>query len=81
MFPELTFIITYEEMGMGFVGCAGYLNGIQAHVEREDISIPEETADDDLMDVMNERYTILVDDCEAQVRHAMNAPLPLAKTL
>lgn len=79
MFPELTFVLTYQEMGMGFVGCAGYLNGIQSHVEREDISIPEETEDDDLMDVMYERYTTLVDDCEAQVRYAMHAPLPFVK--
>jgi hypothetical protein len=81
MFPELTFVLTYQEMGMGFVGCAGYLNGAQAHVEREDISIPEETEDNDLMDVMYSTYSDLADECEAEVRQEMNIPSPLAKTL
>lgn len=75
LFPTLTFVLAYEEMGMGFVGATGFRNGLICDHSSEDIHVPERGLsddDDDLWDRMTDAYYEERDKCEDLVRHELS---------
>jgi hypothetical protein len=68
LFPELEFVLTYMEQGMGFVGANAYKNGRVASAYTEKITGDYEDTDvDDIMEQIDEAYFKALEDCEAQV--------------
>lgn len=79
MFPSLTFILSYEEMGMGFVGAAAFKAGMTIERYSEDISIDGvediDPDNDELWDRLSEAYTKERDRCEEEVRLGLTLAL------
>lgn len=71
MFPELTFILTYEELGMGYVGAFGCANDYTVDKFSEDIEFPEMGENDDVWDVIHEVYQKEKNKCEEEVRREL----------
>lgn len=84
MFPSLTFVLSYSEMGMGFVGSAGFLDGLVHHASSENIQMEGSEENDDLdMDALYEAYDLALDICEVEARQVLSElsnPSPLQTT-
>lgn len=81
MFPELTFVLRYYDMGMGFAGCAGFHNGDMEDLSTENIRTPLDGLDEseDPEDFWNEVYEAYEDactSCELFIRNSMKLPSP-----
>ena len=71
MFPNLTFIVRYEESGMCFVGCEVYQNGHNTQYDGEYPDLSEYEADDGDYDYENHDLAVeaVMDDCYQQARN------------
>ena len=69
LFPEIEFVLTYMEQGVGFVGATAYKNGTVASSYSESITMPnyDDENYDDLLDNIDEVYFETMEQCEAQV--------------
>lgn len=75
MFPDLTFVLRYYEMGMGFAGCAGFRNGDMVDYSTENIETPLDGIDDDdpnFWDRVYDAYEDACSECEGRVRKDIN---------
>lgn len=73
MFPDLTFVVSYMEEGMGFVGANGFKAGKMIEHFSENISvdgIPDEI-NDEWYDKLNDAYINERDNCEEKVRREL----------
>lgn len=74
MFPTLTFILSYQETGCGFVGAVGYLNDFHYESFSEDISIPEIGDGEDSFeywDIVDDAYNSAQEDCVLEVKEIL----------
>ena len=81
MFPDLTFILRYHEMGMGFAGCAVFRGDDMADLSTENIETLEDGVDEseepeDFWDKVYEAYEDACSECELLVRYQMGVTSP-----
>ena len=70
MFPDLTFIVSYMEEGMGFVGANGFKAGNMIERFSENIHVdglPEGEINDEWFDLLHDAYYKERDRCESEV--------------
>lgn len=71
MFPDLTFVLAYEEQGMGFVGAHGFKAGKVVEHTSENISVADiedfDPDNDEMWDRLSEAYNDERDKCEELV--------------
>lgn len=81
-FPNLTFILSYQEMGMGYVGSAGYKDGLLSECSSENITCEREEDELD-MDKVFGAYEYAQIICEFGVRNEVflltSTPSPSAQ--
>jgi hypothetical protein len=75
-FPDLTFILTYTEEGVGFAGCAGYKDGLMVHAQSEEMDIDENLSGEKLFEAIGQWWQDKAYECEVHVRGVLKA-LPL----